>query len=173
MSEKAGSLSRPFIASALALSLACAACGEPAEVLVAEGLLVLEGATLIDGTGAEPREDSVVVVDGGRILRVGSRGDLHFPDSAQRKDVSGHFVLPGFIDMHVHVHPKARIETVEALLEFGVTTIRSPGAAQSAGVELRDQIATGQVRGPRMITGAAFIKRVSPIRLDGSRGDAG
>ena len=102
-----------------------------------EGLLVLEGATLIDGTGTAPREDSVVVVDDNRILRVGSAGNFHFPDSARRKDVSGHYVLPGFIDMHVHVHPKARIETVQALLEFGVTTVRSPGAAQSAGVELR------------------------------------
>ena len=157
MSGAAELLSRPSIAIALALTLACAACGEPAEVLVGEGLLVLEGATLIDGTGAEPREDSVIVVDGDRILRVGSTGDFHYPDSARRKDVSGHFVLPGFIDMHVHVHPKARIETVEALLEFGVTTIRSPGAAQSAGVELRDQIEAGQVRGPRMVTGAAFI----------------
>ena len=130
-----------------------------------EGLLVLEGATLIDGTGAEPREDSVIVVDGDRILRVGSAGDFHFPDSARRRDVSGQFVLPGFIDMHVHVHPEARIETVEALLEFGVSTIRSPGAAQSAGVELRDQIAAGRVRGPRMITGAAFIDG-SPSRFD-------
>ena len=157
MSGAAGLLSRPSIAIALALTLACAACGEPAEVLVGERLFVLEGATLIDGTGTEPREDSVVVVDGDRILRVGSTGEFHFPDTARRREVSGHFVLPGFIDMHVHVHPEARIETVEALLEFGVTTIRSPGSAQSAGVELRDQIEAGQVRGPRMITGAAFI----------------
>lgn len=158
-------MSRPPIAIVLVLVLACAACGEPAEVLVGEGLLVLEGATLIDGTGTEPREDSVIVVAGDRILRVGSAGDFHFPDSARRRDVSGHFVLPGFIDMHVHVHPKARFETAEALLEFGVTTIRSPGAAQSAGVELRDQIEAGRVRGPRMITGAAFIDG-SPSRFD-------
>ena len=165
MSGAAGSRSRPLIASALALALACAACGEPAEVLVGDGLLVLEGATLIDGIGTAPREDSVVVVDGDRILRVGSAGDFHFPDSARRKDVSGHFVLPGFIDMHVHVHPEARIETVQALLEFGVTTVRSPGAAQGAGVELRDQIEAGRIRGPRMITGAAFIDG-SPSRFD-------
>ena len=157
MSRTGRSLSRPPIASALALTLACAACGEPAEALVGEGLLVLEGATLIDGTGAEPREDSVIVVDDDRILRVGSTGVFHYPDSARRTDVSGHFVLPGLIDMHVHVHPKARIETVQALLEFGVTTIRSPGAAPDAGVELRDQIEAGRIRGPRMITGAAFI----------------
>ena len=158
-------LIRPLIAGALALALACAACGEPAEELVGKGLLVLEGATLIDGTGAEPREDSVIVVDGDRIRGIGGAGDFHFPDSARRRDVSGHFVLPGFIDMHVHVHPEARIETVQALLEFGVTTIRSPGAAQSAGVELRDRIAAGRVRGPRMITGAAFIDG-SPSRFD-------
>ncbi len=165
MSGAAGSLSRPLIPIALALGLACAACGKTAEVLLSEGLLVLEGATLIDGTGAEPRADSVIVVDGDRIHRVGSAGDFHFPDSARRKDVSGQFVLPGFMDMHVHVHPEARIETVEALLDFGVTTIRSPGAAKSAGIELRDQIAAGRVRGPRMITGAAFIDG-SPSRFD-------
>ena len=157
MSKTGRSLSRPPIASALALTLACAACSEPAEALVGEGLLVLEGATLINGTGTEPREDSVIVVDDDRILRVGSTGDFHYPDSARRKDVSGLFVLPGFIDMHVHVHPRARIETVQALLEFGVTTIRSPGAGRDAGVELRDQIEAGLIRGPRMITGAAFI----------------
>ncbi|MDE2925964.1 MAG: amidohydrolase family protein [Acidobacteriota bacterium] len=130
-----------------------------------EGLFVLEGATLIDGSGAEPREDSVIVLAGDRILRVGNAGDFRFPNSARRRDVSGHYVVPGFIDMHVHVHPKAGIETVEALLDFGVTTIRSPGAAQSAGVELRDQIAAGRVRGPRMFTGAAFIDG-SPSRFD-------
>ena len=165
MSGAAGSMNSPSMAIVLVLVLAGAACGEPAEVLVGEGLLVLEGATLIDGTGAEPREDSVVVVDGDRILRVGGAGDFRFPESALRRDVSGRFVLPGFIDMHVHVHPEARIETVEALLDFGVTTIRSPGAAQSAGVELRDQISAGRVRGPRMITGAAFIDG-SPSRFD-------
>ena len=165
MSGAGGLLSRPPIEIALVLALACAACGEPAEVLVGEGLLVLEGATLIDGSGAEPREDSVIVLAGDRILRVGNAGDFRFPNSARRRDVSGHYVVPGFIDMHVHVHPKARIETVEALFDFGVTTIRSPGAAQSAGVELRDQIAAGRVRGPRMITGAAFIDG-SPSRFD-------
>ena len=151
----------PPIASILAFTLACAGCGKAAEVLVGKGILVLEGATLIDGTGSEPRQDSVVVVDDERILRVGSKGNFRYPNSAQRRDVSGHFVLPAFIDMHVHVHPKARIETVETLLKFGITTIRSPGATQEAGVKLRDQIEAGRVRGPRMISGGAFINASS------------
>ena len=48
-----------------------------------EGLLVLDGATLINGTGTDPRRDSVIVVDDDRILRVGSTGDFHYPDSAR------------------------------------------------------------------------------------------
>ena len=102
--------------------------------LLGDGLLVLEGATLIDGIGTAPRERTAslwwtATESSGSAARVISIAPTRHDEETFR----GHFVLPGFIDMHVHVHPKARIETVEALLDFGVTTIRSPGAAQGAG----------------------------------------
>ena len=159
-------MSKQSLAGILALALVGVGCGEQPEEIVGENLLILEGATLIDATGAEPRENSVIVIDGDRILRVGRASDFHYPDSAIRRDVSGQFVLPGFIDVHVHVRSRARNETMQALLEFGVTTVRSPGAGGvDTGLQLRDQVDSGEIRGPRMIAGDAFIDG-SPSRFD-------
>jgi imidazolonepropionase-like amidohydrolase len=64
--------------------------------------LALVGATILDGTGAPPVFDGVVVTDGARLSCVGSPSDCPIPDGAQRVDVSGHWIVPGLIDAHVH-----------------------------------------------------------------------
>lgn len=61
---------------------------------------VLKGATLYDGNGGEPIENSVVVVEKGTISCVGA--DCAIPESAEVIDVSGKFLTPGLVDSHVH-----------------------------------------------------------------------
>jgi len=63
---------------------------------------VFEGATLIDGTGAPPIEDAVVVVRDGRIECAGSEGDCSIPSGAETVDLSGRWIAPGLVDAHVH-----------------------------------------------------------------------
>ena len=53
------------------------ACSKPGELLNGENLVVLEGATLIDGTDNKPLPNSVVVIDGEKISCVGNKGDDH------------------------------------------------------------------------------------------------
>ncbi len=60
------------------------------------------GATLLDGTGAVPVEDAVVVVGDGQILCAGPRGDCAVPSDAETIDATGAWLTPGLIDAHVH-----------------------------------------------------------------------
>ena len=83
-----------------AVVLLAAACGRPA----GEGPppLVIEGGTLIDGTGGDPVSDAAVVVRDGRIASVGRAGQVEAPAGALRVDASGGWIVPGLVDAHVH-----------------------------------------------------------------------
>ena len=78
-------------------------CSGSAERLEGEGLIVLEGATLIDGSGKEERSHSIVVIRGTHIFRVGDMGQYAFPPDAKIIDVRGRWIIPGFIDTHAHM----------------------------------------------------------------------
>lgn len=65
-------------------------------------IIVLIGATLIDGSGRAPLRNSIVVVEGDRIVAVGSRSKVKVPEDAQVIDARGLVVAPGFIDAHNH-----------------------------------------------------------------------
>src|SRR3989449_9637057 len=65
-------------------------------------VLVVEGATLIDGTGAAPVANSVIVIDNGRITAICPRSRGRIPAGARTVDAKGKFVIPGLIDSHVH-----------------------------------------------------------------------
>lgn len=111
-------------------------------------VLVIEGGTLIDGTGAGPVEDAVIVIEGDRFKTVGRKGEVEVPDDAEVIDVSGKTVLPGFIDGHGHFEDFHG----ELYLHLGITTcaqieLYQDGAwtrAQKEGTEL------GKIRGPRI-----------------------
>ncbi|MCP5107365.1 MAG: amidohydrolase family protein [bacterium] len=86
--------------------------------------LVLIG-TLIDGTGADPLPDAVVVIEGKRITAVGPRAKIKIPRNAVVMKPADAVILPGFINTHVHGR------FVQKLLETwayeGVTTVRDLG----------------------------------------------
>lgn len=122
---------------------------------------VLVGATLIDGTGADPVNDAVVVIDDDRIVQVG--GDV--PSHGDVLDCAGLTLTPGLIDAHVHLgassDPKSLrhelsvaeiaadiFANCEQTLEAGFTTVRDTGGID-AGVPAA--IASGRVSGPRVL----------------------
>jgi imidazolonepropionase-like amidohydrolase len=98
--------------------------------------LVIRGATLIDGTGAPPQGPVDIVISGNRISAVRSAGTPGLPPRENRQprnadheiDGTGLYVLPGFVDMHVHAGgpPKnAEAEYAYKLwMAHGVTTVR-------------------------------------------------
>ena len=61
------------------------------------------GGRLVDGTGRDPLQDSVVVTSGGTIEAVGSKDKVRVPDECHVIDVAGMTIMPGMMDMHVHL----------------------------------------------------------------------
>jgi imidazolonepropionase-like amidohydrolase len=128
----------------------------------------LTGATVIDGHGGAPLNDAVILVDNGAIKEVGRQESIKVEDNIMKIDVGGHFILPGLVDVHVHLvgvgspelldnivesnYLQAMRTVVEAgkLLEYGFTTIRSAGSRYD--IFLKRAIEEGTVIGPRILT---------------------
>ncbi len=92
---------------------------------VAEPVALVNG-VLIDGTGAAPVLDAVVVIRDGRIVAAGPRSNVQIPGDARRIDVAGGTILPGFINAHVHGGFNAY--NLRRWAEAGVTTVRDLNA---------------------------------------------
>ena len=160
--------------------------------------LIIRGATLIDGTGAPPMGPVDIVVEGDRIVQVSSVGYPGVPISDRRRpqgatheiDAHGMYVLPGFVDMHVHTGgvPKApQPEYVYKLwLAHGVTTVRGVsfgGFEWSLGEKALSE--RNEIVAPRMFTyhtpgtgwaegpvsdpesARAWVRWLANVRLDG------
>ena len=143
---------------------------------------VLTGATVIDGTGAAPVADAVIVIDGERIAAAGPRQGLSWPGDAEIVDVRGKTIIPGLIDAHDHMASHgyalatrfgldepastAHLRTARVLAEalaMGYTTIRDGGGLDT-GFKLA--IEQGLIPGPRLVLG---IQIVSPTGGIGDR----
>jgi imidazolonepropionase-like amidohydrolase len=136
------------------------------EKIDAKGLVILEGASLIDGTGSPPRNDSVVVIKDERILTVTDKGSYTtYPKDSEIVNLTGRFLIPGLFDMHAHVagvldssyNQTFSENTLKALLDNGITTIRNPGGPTKESVALRDAVAAGQIKGPQIFTAGRLI----------------
>lgn len=73
--------------------------------------IALVGATIVDGNGGTPVEDGVVLLEGDRIVAVGSKATVRIPVGARKIDVPGKWVTPGLIDAHVHFSQSGGIYT--------------------------------------------------------------
>src|SRR3954470_16976716 len=71
--------------------------------IAAQDVRVITGATLIGSTGSTPIADGVIVLEGGRMARVGPKAATTIPANATVIDARGKFVIPGLADMHNHV----------------------------------------------------------------------
>ena len=85
------------------LGLALAAAPAAAQKKPPESVLALVGGRLLDGYGGPPLENSVIVVRGNRIEAVGRVGEVSIPAGARVISTEGYTVLPGLMDMHVHL----------------------------------------------------------------------
>jgi imidazolonepropionase-like amidohydrolase len=88
--------------------------------------LALVNGTLIDGTGAEPVQQAVILIAGDRIAAVGSRGELQVPAGVRTIELDGAVILPGFINAHIHYGFDR--SNLRAWAEGGVTTVRDESA---------------------------------------------
>lgn len=112
----------------LSFAVVLAGCAAPTGVDLQDALILVNG-TLIDGTGSNPLPEAVLVIQGEKILALGSREDFHIPGSARVIDLQGGTILPGFINAHVHFAFDE--ENLRSWAESGVTTVRDEGMISS------------------------------------------
>ncbi|MDB5456727.1 MAG: amidohydrolase [Caulobacter sp.] len=146
---------------AIAAAATVAGLGAPA---LAE-VTVLRDFTLIDGSGAPPAPNSAMVIDNGRIKWVGPASALKAPAKAQTIDLTGKYVIPGLIDLHVHLgnvvdmvqdganFTLANVESdLRTYASYGVTTVQSLGTDGDLIFPLRAQQRAGRPSLTRVYT---------------------
>lgn len=146
---------------------------------------VLEGFTLIDGTGKPPLKDAAMIVTDGRIKWVGAKSALKAPAGAETLDLAGRFVMPGIINVHGHLgnvvgltqDPKNFTrENVESQLRlyssYGVTSVVSMGSDQDLIYEVRAAQRAGRPSMARVFTaGRGFTGKAGyPTSAPGMKG---
>ena len=132
----------------LAAAAACTSAEPPASSTSAagEGVTAFVGARIIDGTGANPTENGVLVVRNGRIEAV---GDVEIPVGAEQVDVSGRTIFPGLINAHGHVggtvglqggnySEQNVLDHLALYARYGITTVNSLGGDQAVAAQVRD-----------------------------------
>jgi Tol biopolymer transport system component len=122
---------------------------------IPDGTVVLAGARVITMDGDEVLESGDVVVTGNRIVAVGPAGQVDVPSGAQRIDMAGKTIVPGFVDTHAHMWPnwglhKSQVWMYLANLAYGVTTTRDPQTATTDVLTYSDKVETGELIGPRV-----------------------
>ena len=149
-----------FLLAALA-ALAGTAATAATTVVTADRMLDVLAGKYVD-------KPAIVVVDG-RIKAVLTQGSAALPQDATRIDLPGQTLLPGLIDMHVHLAADARIDgyhaldytdsfwvavgvaNAKAMLEAGFTTVRNVGSSNYADVGIKQAVEAGYVPGPRIV----------------------
>ena len=166
-----------LLRAAMLLSAAVAA---PA---FAETILIRAGHVVTDA-GAAQRGPSTIVVTDGRITAIGA-ADMPVPAGAKLVDLSGKTVMPGLIDVHVHLtqdsglpwyavlrpkfsEPYAAVTGLKNALitaRAGFTTVRDAGGPILASLAMRDAVGEGTFPGPRILVAGTALS------ISGGHGD--
>lgn len=141
------------------------------------------GATVVDLNGGPHTQDAVVLIEEERIAVVGKAGSVDVPANVEIIDARGLWLIPGLMNMHVHLGLKLpgkvaaelaneteaelalrMAASTREILQAGVTTIRLPGnswppvASKHSGIALHKAISNGQAQGPRIFSaGEALV----------------
>ena len=149
-------MTRRLVVIAAAVLVLIVVAGPPSIAGQQPGALVIDGATLIDGTGAPPVPDSVLVIENGKIASLGPRSQVRIPAGARTVYARGKYIIPGLVDSHVHY----RSWMGELFLNNGVTTIFDFGNDNDYIFPVRDAERSGKVKNiPRFFVVGQAINR--------------
>lgn len=134
--------------------------------------LLIENVTLIDGTGRPPVAGVSVLIDGDRIDRV-VRGSIEAPRGTQRIDGTDKFLMPGLMDMHIHLRGSIEvtpeglsamttdrstgIRLLHSYLYSGVTSVYDAGNVPDYVFGLRADERNGELDSPRIFATGAIV----------------
>ncbi len=114
--------------------------------------------TVIDGVTSVPRTDQTVVIQGNRIVRVGTFGAVAVPAGARIVDGRRKFLIPGLWDMHVHTAISGGRELLPLYVANGVTGVRDMAGDWDTLRTWRSEIGRGQLVGPRMVVSGPYLE---------------
>jgi imidazolonepropionase-like amidohydrolase len=132
-------------------------------------------ARIIDGIGGPPTEDGAVILRGGKIEYAGAYATAAIPRDAQIIEAKGKSVMPGLADMHVHLQGGWDGISIDLLgyqrylnsmLYSGITTLMDTGNYQPWILQLRQEVASGHLLGPRIYCTGAMIDAADPAWPD-------
>ena len=125
---------------------------------------------LIDGTGAPAVNNGALIIEDGRIQAVTTRDQLGSSPEGDVIELSGGTIMPGFIEVHAHMHCSAHRDAYEHLmteshaellmrsvdaarttLASGVTTMRDLGSRNDIAFAVKKAVADGKIPGPRLL----------------------
>lgn len=143
---------------------------------MAQAPTALVAAGYIDVLTGEAVKDAVILVDGGRIVAVGSAHDVQIPQNATRIELGNRWLIPGLMNVHVHLglilpgiqmlelagESEAALalrmaDNAQKSLLSGVTTIRLTGEIKHADFAVEQAIRQGQIPGPRIFTAGEIV----------------
>lgn len=134
----------------------------PTPATGAQAVFAFVGVSVLPLDSEQVLADQTVVVRGDRIVTLGPSASTTVPEGATRIDGRGRFLMPGLVDMHLHLQPGDGAPTdpvgqqLTLLLANGVTTARTLGAPPT-GLAVRDRVARGEVFGPTLrVAGPSF-----------------
>jgi imidazolonepropionase-like amidohydrolase len=137
----------------------------PQQPAAAPAATLIVGATLIDGTGGAPRPNASILIVGDKIAAVGNAANVKAPTGAQVIRAEGKYVLPGFWESHFHY----RSWHGELLLHYGITTAVDLGSQTDWILSVRDAVAKGKVRAPRIMAAGWILSGTPPPAAGGGR----
>ncbi|UAK23280.1 amidohydrolase family protein [Sphingomonas nostoxanthinifaciens] len=127
--------------------------------------MLYSGFTLIDGSGAKPVANAAMLVDGDHIKWVGPAARAPKTAGATRVDLTGKYVMPGLIDLHIHIGtvqglkqdesfftPASVEKDLRTYAAFGVTSVQSMGTDKDSVLPIRDATRSGPQSMARIFT---------------------
>jgi imidazolonepropionase-like amidohydrolase len=156
-----GFLRRTFLF--LSVILALSSCSSPPPPSLA-----ITHVTLIDATGAAPQPDMTVFLSDEKIAAIGPSNSVFIPRKTKTFDATGKFLIPGLVDMHVHLtgasEPTGSREFIlPLLLANGITTVRDMGGDLDSLLKLRHEIEQGELQAPRIFFAGPYLDGQPPF----------
>ena len=139
---------------------------------------IIQSDRLIDGSGSIPAQNGAIVIENDKISKICATSELTEADKNQAEIISvpGGSILPGFIEMHSHIHCSSQTDAYEHIttesnetfllrgtqavrsaLSSGVTTMRDLGSRNEVVFPLREGITNGIIPGPRLLVAGTPI----------------
>ena len=149
---------RSFRAVLVVFAFLAACSGQPDPARQAGSTLILRDFTLIDGTGAAPREHVSVLIRNGVIEGIGDDLDVR---GARVVEGRGRFLIPGLWDVHVHLSFGAETD-LGVMVANGVTAVRDMGGDLEVLDAWRARIDQGELVGPRIFRAGPTVDGPKP-----------